>query len=755
MALGLLPLALLLGEVALRMADVGYSPSFLIPGPTAPAEVSNYQFAWSYFPPHLAREPVPLELSPKVGGTQRIFVLGGSAAQGVPEPGFGVARQLQGLLELRHPDQDFEVHNGAMTAINSHVVRPIADDLLAEDPDLLVLYLGNNEVVGPFGAGSVFGRFSSRLGSIRLATALQRSRWGQLLRGWTSPSSSGESWQGMEMFLQQQVRLDDPRLPSVYRHLEENLRHISQQAERAGVPVVLSTVVVNLRHQPPFASHESAADASAWRQTLDAGLAALQAGDAASAVGHLEQARLLDDGHAATAFHLGRALWTSGDRLAARRAFEAARDLDTLRFRADSEINRIIRRVGEDADSMTLVDPESTGLVALEPLEEGWDWGGEAFYEHVHLRPRGNAALAAAWLPAVEAALGLETSEERPSQQDVERHLAFSPYDALVMEQAMLALVQRPPFSGQWGHAADLAQRRKRIQTLRGELRQEAWLEAQRRYTARLDSQVDDLGLRRRWAEHLERRGDLASAEILWRKLSQRYPGGGAWHDALATNLAMQKRFDQSLEAIEASQQVAPHRRAEIHINRGRIYAMAGRFDAAEAEYRQAVEERPEDPTPLYNLAELDVQRQDLDAALRGFEALVVRFPRFSLGQYNLGVALARQGRLEASLRHFDAALEVDPYHAPSHSSRGLSLEGLGRLDEARQAYRQALEIEPGYPLAAFNLADSLLQGGRPEDLAETIELYRLGLQRQPGNGAARRNLHLAQLRLPTSSLEP
>lgn len=751
MALALLPMMLLLGETALRLVGTGYSPSFFIPGPNLSTDVSNYRFAWSYFPPHLAREPVPLELHPKTDGTQRIFVLGGSAAQGVPEPGFGVAQHLEALLELRHPGRGFEVHNAAMTAINSHVVRQIADDVLAEDPDLLVLYLGNNEVVGPFGAGSVFGRFSSRLGSIRLATTLQRSRWGQLLRGWTSPPSSGETWQGMEMFLQQQVTQDDARLQTVYRHLETNLEHIARLAERADVPVVLSTVVSNLRHQPPFASRRGAADAEAWEQALEAGRSALESGDIASGVQHLERARALDDEHAATAFHLGRALWVSGDLPAARRAYADARDLDTLRFRADSDVNRVIRGVGERAPGVTLVDPEKTGLVSLEPREDGWDWGAEAFYEHVHLRPHGNTGLARAWLPAVEAALDLQSRNQGPSRQDVERRLAFTPYDALIMEQAMLALVQRPPFSAQWGHSEDLAQRRRRIQDLRRTLGPEAWAETRQRYADRLDSHPGDLGLRRRWAEHLERRGDLTAAEALWRELSQRYPGGGAWQDALATNLANQGRFDEALDAIEASQQVAPHRRGEIHINRGRIYAMAGRLGDAEAEYQQAVEARPEDPTPLYNLAELEVQRRDLDGALRGFEEVVERFPRFSLGQYNLGVALARQGRLEASLQHFDAALEVDPFHAPSHNSRGLSLEGLGRIDAARQAYRRALEVAPEYSLAAFNLADSLLQGGNADDLVETIALYRLGLERQPGNTAARRNLFLAERRLGVS----
>jgi hypothetical protein len=53
------------------------------------------------------------------------------------------------------------VVNAAVTAINSHVVRPIVHDLTRREADLFIVYTGNNEVVGPFGAGTVFSPLSS------------------------------------------------------------------------------------------------------------------------------------------------------------------------------------------------------------------------------------------------------------------------------------------------------------------------------------------------------------------------------------------------------------------------------------------------------------------------------------------------------------------------------------------------------------------------------------------------------------------
>src|SRR5436305_11939586 len=115
----------------------------------------------------------------KPRGTYRVFVLGESAARGHPDPSNSFSRVLEVMLRDRYPDKHFEVVNAAMIAINSHIVLPIARQCLEHSPDLLVVHLGNNEVVGPFGAAGVLGPFSPRLGVIRANLALKKTRTGQ------------------------------------------------------------------------------------------------------------------------------------------------------------------------------------------------------------------------------------------------------------------------------------------------------------------------------------------------------------------------------------------------------------------------------------------------------------------------------------------------------------------------------------------------------------------------------------------------
>ncbi len=72
--------------------------------------------------------------------------------------------------------------------------------------------------------------------------------------------------------------------------------------------------------------------------------------------------------------------------------FLRARDLDTLRFRADSKINDINRSVASSFPGVELVDADAiftkespNGLI-----------GSELVYEHVHLTPHGSYLLARA-----------------------------------------------------------------------------------------------------------------------------------------------------------------------------------------------------------------------------------------------------------------------------------------------------------------------------------------------------------------------
>ena len=109
----------------------------------------------------------------------------------------------------------------------------------------------DNEVVGPFGPGTVFQQWSPSLRMIRASAWVKSTRVGQLLGeaiGHFRVNQDAQGyWRGMEMFSNKSVPADDPRLAAVYANYRQNLVDICRMATRAGAKVVLSTVAANLR----------------------------------------------------------------------------------------------------------------------------------------------------------------------------------------------------------------------------------------------------------------------------------------------------------------------------------------------------------------------------------------------------------------------------------------------------------------------------------------------------------------------------
>jgi hypothetical protein len=259
---GAITLLLGVGETALHFAGYGYSPHF-----ARRARLSNGETIWRenrwctapYFSPALVRRPVPFRLpAKKAPGTYRIFVLGSSAAMGDPESSFSFARVLETMLHRAYPQRRFEIVNAAITATNSHIVRGIAEDCAALEPDLFIVYEGHNEVIGPFGPSAVFAPFLRSEAASRTVVWIKGTRIGQLLgaagRAFKGGQGPPAEWGGMQMFLKQQIAADDPRLESVRAHFRANLLAIAAAGRGAGATTLFCTVLTNQRDFAPFLS---------------------------------------------------------------------------------------------------------------------------------------------------------------------------------------------------------------------------------------------------------------------------------------------------------------------------------------------------------------------------------------------------------------------------------------------------------------------------------------------------------------------
>jgi len=413
-------------ELLLAVIGYGRHQSFFFPWRHAGQTIhlTNHRYCEHFVPKHLARTPVYSVLSPKAAGTRRIFVFGGSAAYGDPEPAFGFCRQLEVLLNAVAKDRTYEVVNAAVTSMNSHVARRIARDCAGLDPDLFIVYMGNNEVVGPYGPPTLPNWLYARRGIINACmTAKQRFRLGQWLRDMSdsmSISASGvqsRAWPGMEAFLDTQLRFDDPKLVHCYRHFEANLRDIVTTAHAQGIKTLLCTVPTNLQACPPFGSlHDprlSVDQLAEWQRRYEAGRDHQQDDAWLEALSAYDRAAALDDTFAELSYCRAQCLEALGRVDEAREVYSRAVDLDTLRFRAPSDINVVLRRQASALAGKGALLFDLTG--ALQEAFNTEVLGDRALVDHVHLSVQGNFLAAHAALRLVRGCFPEDDWEEIPT----------------------------------------------------------------------------------------------------------------------------------------------------------------------------------------------------------------------------------------------------------------------------------------------------------------------------------------------------
>jgi tetratricopeptide (TPR) repeat protein len=460
-ALAIIGPVLFLGlvEGALRAFHVGHATSLMdscmVHG--QPTTCYNMFFAAPFFPPGVIKTPQFFSLSPnKPQNAYRIVVLGESAAMGDPDYAYGFGRYLEVMLRERFPGTKFEVVNTGMVAINSHVSAIIARELAGYHPDLYLVYAGSNEVVGPYGPGTVLTNSSMSLPVIHASIFARSSRIGQLL---TESGKSPGEWRGMEMFLNQQVLADSPRMPQAYHNFEHNLREIAKIAQDSGARALLSTIATNLRDCAPFASlHRDSLTVDSLRAWTDLVRRAEEfesSGSYSDALRLYLDAAKIDDQYAELQFRIARCFLAVNDYASAKLRYELARDLDTLRFRADSHVNEIVRTVAATSGaSVQLLDTQSS----FAAQSRNGIIGNELLYDHVHLTPLASYLLARSTFEQIvktlpSAARNAGQNLDPLSEAECERLLAFTDHDRARVAGEMVERLQRPPFTGQLNHS--------------------------------------------------------------------------------------------------------------------------------------------------------------------------------------------------------------------------------------------------------------------------------------------------------------
>lgn len=365
----------------------------------------------------------------KPQGVYRVFALGGSTTQGEPystETAFG--KWLEINLSLAMPSRDVEVINCGGLSYASYRVLAILNEVLGYEPDLIVVYTGQNEYLEKR-TYSDFAEDDPRMAPAR--RALESFRIVQLLRSWIvgpaerqSPGEGNKTKMASEVdaLLDYQGGLEQYSRgsswsDSVVKHFEWNLSQMVWRCRDESVPAVFISPVTNLLDCPPIKFEMSPKlgpnEASTFERHWDSAKK-LAGVDPEQAMVETLSALRIDPGHAGSLYLLGRLQFQSGDYNGARESLMAARDWDVCPLRATSEISEAFHRVMALTNS-AILDADALFSAKSKHGIVGENW----LIDHIHPSVDGHQLLGERLLQVV-----IEEGFVRPEYQDWKRDSA-------------------------------------------------------------------------------------------------------------------------------------------------------------------------------------------------------------------------------------------------------------------------------------------------------------------------------------------
>ena len=569
---------LLMAELVLRLSGYGSNYPLFIASEQAEGYLEpNPAVMQRYFAPAQApRLSMDTQLirQSKTPGSLRIVIQGGSTAAGFPYGRFGsVQAMLTQLLKQHYPEHDIEVINTAMAAVNSYSLLDFQSDILALEPDIVLIYAGHNEFLGIMGAGSALSPAGGRATSL-LLLKLRQIRLFQLLRNLLSASASpAEANNNRSMMAQiaqgADIPTDSPLYQATLNQFHDNMALLLQRYQQEGIPVLLSNLVSNERDLVPF----SAVSAANWPELLPV----------------LKQANsslptAVSDNPAGRDFALGQQALAQQQLDRAQSLLQLARDNDSLRFRAPAVFNQILAQLAAQYQA-TLVDTEqlfrrhSTDALI----------GNSLLLEHVHPNVKGYQLLAAAFYRSLEQQ-GLLAGQQATGPLRLNANdIPLTELDIRYAELKIDNLLRQYPFTSETLPAEPFTITTELDQLLKQRVDGAPWLTVQRQLLRYYQQQQDLSGSSKTlamladalpfdtdlWQEtglmYLQQ-GELQLANYYLYHALRQQPDNLRYLLNMAHLRFVQQRYQQSLQLLEKAAHLAPEDK-QVRFYRNKVQA--------------------------------------------------------------------------------------------------------------------------------------------------------------------------------------
>ena len=604
----------------------------------------------------------------KKDGVTRVFCLGGSTTYGRPyDDATSFCGWLRELLPVADPSQDWELINAGGISYASYRVAALMEELSEYEPDIFIVYCGQNE----FLERRTYSGIIDMPDSVRGLTAVMShtrtySAMVRLIRGF-GKESAGEGGKSEQLPGEVAAILDNAVGPQDYERDEElekqvlahyrfNMARIADIARAGGAEVVFVTPASNLRHCSPFKSQHrnglSEEEKLQWDELFQSARAHFEAKRFSEALGDLDAAAKIDDRYAHAHYLRGRVLDELERYEDARAAYQQAVDEDVCPLRALSPMPGIVSEVARDrdvpvVDFAALVEKRSPQGVA----------GEELFLDHVHPTIDGHRMLALAVVEEMDSQKML-TIDSNWNEAAAERVSAavMGKVDPKAQGVAMRNLSKVFSWAGKMEDAYRAA--KKALELFPGDAETHYQVGNLAHHLGKTDEAVERLSYlvgadlkpgvsfylkaHTQLAAILTGRGEHAASEQVLEKLLRLDPGNAAGkQQKLALLTAQGKRLIEAGKPAEAAQKLS-----------------------------EVVRMQPEN-----------------------FDAKV-----------QFAVALMRAGDLQAAAPVLRSLIDTRPKYLPAYDNLSFVLAQLGRLDDAENICRQALKIDPNHEAARKNL---------------------------------------------------
>lgn len=229
---------------------------------------------------------------------------------------------------------------------------------------------------------------------------------------------------------------------------------------------------------------------------------------------------------------------------------------------------------------------------------------------------------------------------------------------------------------------------------------------------------------------------------IAQQQLTSRLNEGIAHHQA--------GRFDRA-EAIYRQVATQAPRLAVVHDLMGRLAEQQGRTDEAIRSYRQALALDPRSVSAAVQLSSIYITTSRAPEAEKLLRKLTTDLPKNFDAWNALGFALKIMGRLDEAIECHRRAVTLNPKFVEGWLHYGLTLMIANRNAEALEKYQRALALRPGMVGALHGRAQVLHKTYHTE---EAIRDYDAVLAGEPRNFEARSYRFFALQTLPTITRE-